>query len=118
MNQQWWPQGIGDAKGSFFLTDNPITVQFIHRGLAYALFIAVLLWFARARRLPSTPVFRYFRVLPPLLVVVQLLLGIFTVLHAANSRDLLWWGVAHQFTAMLLLAAVVVNLYLLTARRA
>lgn len=117
MNQQWWPQGIGDAQGSFFLTDNPITVQFIHRGLAYVLFVAVLLWYARARRLPATPVFRYFRVLPPVLVVVQLLLGIFTVLHAANSRDLLWWGVAHQFTAMLLLAAVVMNLYLLTMKR-
>jgi len=51
------------------------------------------------------------------MVLVQLILGIFTVIHAVNSRDLLWWGVAHQFVAMLLLVSMVLNLYLLSAKR-
>lgn len=117
MNQQWWPAGIGDAQGSNILTDNPITVQFIHRALAYLLVIAMVGWFASARKIQASGIFRSTRLLPPVVVVVQLLLGIFTVLHSVNSRDLLWWGVAHQFVAMLLLVVVVINLYLLSAPR-
>jgi cytochrome c oxidase assembly protein subunit 15 len=117
MNQQWWPAGIGEAKGGFLLTDNPITVQFIHRALAYLLVMAVLAWYVISRRVQSNGIFRRFRILPPVMVLLQLILGIFTVLHAGNSRDLLWWGVAHQFVAMLLLVSVILNLYLLSAKR-
>jgi heme A synthase len=52
------------------------------------------------------------------LVLLQLLLGILTVVNAPNRIALLWWGVAHQFTAMLLLAALLVNAYLLSGSRA
>jgi heme A synthase len=49
--------------------------------------------------------------------VLQLLLGIFTVMHADNTRSLLWWGVAHQFVAMLLLVSLVVNVFVLRPAR-
>jgi cytochrome c oxidase assembly protein subunit 15 len=117
INQQWWPAGIGDQEGSFLYTDNPITVQFIHRLLAYLLVIAILAWYAMARKVHSTGLFSSFRILPPIMVLIQLILGIFTVLHSVNSQDLLWWGVAHQFVAMLLLVSVILNLYLLTMKR-
>jgi heme A synthase len=59
---------------------------------------------------------RYFnalRALPLLLVLVQVVLGILTVLYANNSTGLLWLGVAHQFTGMMLLLSFVGVTYLL-----
>lgn len=113
LNGQWWPLGMQETKGGFSPTDNPITVQFIHRGLAYLLVAAMGWWYLNARRWNTRGLFSKTRHWPIVLVILQLLLGIATVLHAANSRDLLWWGVAHQFVAMLLLVALLVNSYLL-----
>jgi heme A synthase len=46
-------------------------------------------------------------VLPPLLVMLQVVLGIFTVLYSPDKQALLWLGVAHQFVAMLFLLSMV-----------
>jgi cytochrome c oxidase assembly protein subunit 15 len=113
MNGQWWPGGMRAEPGSMLLTDHPLAVQFIHRGLGYFLVISVIIWYVWAARVNGYPLFSRMRMLPLMLVLLQLALGIFTVLHADNSRDLLWWGVAHQFVAMLLLVSLVVNLFVL-----
>ena len=117
MNGQWWPGGLRTEPGSVLLTDHPLAVQFIHRGLAYILVASVILWYLRAARLNGYALFSRVRILPLVLVLLQLVLGIFTVLHAYDNRDLLWWGVAHQFVAMLLLASLVINLFLLRPAR-
>jgi heme A synthase len=41
-----------------------------------------------------------------LLVLLQVVLGILTVLNASYSSRLVWLGVLHQFTGMLLVIAV------------
>ena len=118
MNGQWWPAGISDAKGGFFLTDNPITVQFIHRGLAYLISILIVGWFLKARKISSVGMFCSYRYLPLSLVILQVVLGIFTVIYSINSRTLLWLGVSHQFVAMLLLMSLVFMAYLLNGKKA
>lgn len=118
MNGQWIPAGLQDAQSSSNWTDNPIAVQFIHRGLAYLLVLGVLAWSFMASKQTAQRPFNLWRKLPAWLVLLQLVLGILTVVNAPNRIALLWWGVAHQFTAMLLLAALLVNAYLLSGSRA
>jgi heme a synthase len=102
INGRWVPEGMASS-----FTDNPVTVQFLHRGLAYVIAIMILIWWSRSLRSKATPVFRRSRLFPPSLVVVQVVLGIFTVLYSPDKQALLWLGVAHQFVAMLLLLSLV-----------
>jgi heme a synthase len=117
MNGQWWPAGITDAKGSFFLTDNPITVQFIHRGLAYLISILIVSWYLRSKKISGAGLLGQYKYLPVLLVILQVILGILTVIYSINSRALLWLGVSHQFVAMLLLMSLVFMAYLLNGKK-
>jgi cytochrome c oxidase assembly protein subunit 15 len=118
INGQWWPAAKVDvAPNSFFLTDDPITVQFIHRFLAYLLVLLTTIWYSRARKVADHPLFRKYCKIPFLLVYFQLLLGIFTVLFSNDPKALLWLGVSHQFTAMLLLMSLVFMAYLQRDRR-
>jgi len=51
--------------------------------------------------------------LPVFMILLQVLLGIFTVLYANNASALLWLGVAHQFTGMLFLLLMVTLIFLI-----
>jgi cytochrome c oxidase assembly protein subunit 15 len=95
-------------------THDPLAVHFIHRNLAYLLTLLIVVWYLRVRQIPAGSLFTKLKVLPLVLVVVQVVLGILTVLNANNPTALLWLGVAHQFTGMMLLLAFVGVLYLLT----
>ncbi len=117
MNNQWWPTGMEAAKGGFSLTDNPITVQFIHRGLAYLISILILAWYLKARKILKPGVFGNLSYLPVLLVVLQVILGVLTVVYSTSSKTLLWLGVSHQFVAMLLLMSLVFMSYLLKGKK-
>jgi cytochrome c oxidase assembly protein subunit 15 len=90
---------------------NPITVHFIHRGLAYFLFVLVLVWWFRAKDIVFNKLFSNLRILFLLLISLQVVLGILTVLNATYNNRLLLLGVAHQFTAMLVVITVMCLLY-------
>lgn len=105
MNGMIFPQGMGRMAND--LTNNPLTVQFIHRGLAYLLFILLMVWWLKALKLKAPSLFLRTRTLPIILVTIQLVLGIFTVVFSPDKHALLWLGVAHQFVAMTLLLSLV-----------
>jgi cytochrome c oxidase assembly protein subunit 15 len=105
INGQWIPDNIALAGNA--ITNNPITVQFIHRGLAYVIAFMIFLWWSKALKTQAGPLFRNTRIWPPVLVMAQVVLGIFTVVHSPDTHALLWLGVAHQFVAMLLLLSMV-----------
>ncbi len=93
--------------------ENEIMIQFIHRGLAYILFIMVCIWTFRAYKNNATsPLFNKTKLLPIIIVSLQVVLGIFTVLHSGLKQDLLWLGVSHQFVAMLFLLVMMWEVYL------
>ena len=94
---------------------NPITIHFIHRGLAYLLFGLIISWFWKSRTIQHNRLFTQLRISLLLLVCLQVILGIVTLLNATYSNRLVWLGVAHQFTAMLLVMVVVGLLYLVRA---
>jgi cytochrome c oxidase assembly protein subunit 15 len=114
INGMWVPDSMGSKTND--LVSNPVTVQFIHRGLAYLIAVMILIWWSRARNTPASPLFIKGRTLPVILVIAQVILGIFTVLYSPNKDHLLWLGVIHQFVAMLLLLSLVWQVRLIRTR--
>jgi cytochrome c oxidase assembly protein subunit 15 len=112
INGSWWPSGLTDGKGGFFLTDNPLTVQMVHRLIAYVLALSILWWTLSSGKRGLKGLLSKTLRLPLLLVVAQVVLGILTVVNSDDARALLWLGVAHQFVAMLLLMSMMWVLYL------
>ena len=98
------------------LVNNPITVQFIHRGLAYLLFILIVIGWLKSRKINGSPLFRKLWTFTVVLIFVQVLLGILTVLNAAFADRLIWLGVSHQFAGMLLAMLVTALLFVTRSR--
>ncbi len=115
MNGVFMPDSIGSASW----INNPFNVQFWHRMLAYILVVVAIIWTVKAFKVTRrAALFHRVRALPIVLIVIQLVLGIYTVLHAPRmgssafgSYELL--AQLHQLVAMFLLMALFLNLYLL-----
>jgi len=121
-----WPDINGDLippgmlRGSWLeaLVGNRITVQFIHRTLAYVLFVLVVVWTVKAIGLCAVPAgFGPFRWLPLVLIGVQIILGISSLLtspwiEAGHWVAFDWLAQFHQITGLLFLLTMVGNLYL------
>jgi cytochrome c oxidase assembly protein subunit 15 len=118
INGSWIPSGLFRG-GSVLqaLVGDPITVQFVHRTLAYGLLLMVMVWSAKAVRLPSVPAFfRSFRWLPLMLIGMQIILGISSVLTSPWIRPQHWvsfdWlAQFHQVTGLLFLLTMVGMMY-------
>ena len=89
--------------------DNPIVVQFIHRWVAFAVAVAVILLAYEASR-AGYKGSAHFAITA---VVVQIILGIATLITGVE----LWLGVAHQGMAAILIAAIVYAAHRLGSRR-
>jgi heme a synthase len=83
---------------------NPITIHFIHRGLAYLLFILILAWRLKATAILGNRLFNILSNSFLLVATIQVVLGVITILNATHPQRLVVMGVLHQFTAMVLLA--------------
>ena len=121
INGVWFPENIhsfGDHSfnGLSFLTDHPLVVHFIHRNLAYLISLFIFIWTWKAYRINGTKLFQRSRWLPLLIVLLQVLLGIFTVLNSIKQDTFLWLAIAHQFVAMLLLLSLVFIVYIVRSR--
>jgi heme a synthase len=122
INGDWVPDGM--MTRSFI--HNAINVQFMHRGIAYLLLIAIILWFRYAAKVAErvgSPLLGKVKWWPLILVLLQVVMGIATVL-CAPLITFAHFGVyevlaeAHQLVAMFLLMSLVVNLYVAGARPA
>lgn len=94
------------------LVANPITIHFIHRGLAYILILLIGIFWFRASVVQENKLFARLRFAVLFIVLLQALLGILTVLNATHANLLVILGVSHQFVAMSLLMVVVMLLFL------
>lgn len=101
MNGEWIPSSQTSS-----LINDPLNVQFIHRALAYLLTVLVVIWWWKARSFNTGSWFGVARHFPVIIVVIQVTLGVFTVLYSPFRDQLLWLGAIHQFTAMLLLVSL------------
>jgi cytochrome c oxidase assembly protein subunit 15 len=117
INGVWFPENIHSFggrsfRGLSFLSDNPLFVHFIHRSLAYIISVLVFIWFWKANKIQGKTIFKKTKALPLLLVLLQVLLGIFSVFNAAAPNSFIWLAEAHQLTAMLLLLSLVWMYYI------
>jgi cytochrome c oxidase assembly protein subunit 15 len=94
INGSWWPQGMNELSGLRNLTDNPITVQFIHRGLAYFISILVLIGWFRSKKIQGKSLLSKCSNLLLITVVIQVLLGILTVVHSPDKQWHSGWASA------------------------
>jgi len=99
------------------LVANPIAIHFIHRGLAYLLVILIGIWWLRSRAIVNNKIFSRLRIALMLLVLLQVLLGISTVLYATYPNRLVLSGVSHQFVAMVLLMLVVSLIFIVRKKQ-
>jgi cytochrome c oxidase assembly protein subunit 15 len=112
INGEWIPSSIANDSWSS-LTHDPLAVHFIHRTLAYVIVVLIFIWFQQAKKIASTHLFKRIYWMPMAIVLLQVVLGVLTVLMANNASALLWLGVAHQFTAMLLVLVWTTVLYVI-----
>jgi heme a synthase len=117
INGIWVPENIHSFGGHHFtglsfLTDHPLVIHFIHRNLAYLISILIFIWCWKAYKVQGTRVFKKTRWLPLFMVLLQLFLGVLTVLNALNQHSFLWLAVAHQFVAMIMLLSLIWIFYI------
>lgn len=117
INGQMIPGGISQLSPWWKnLTDNKITVQLIHRSIAYLLILLVSAWWIMARRNKTNLLFNKTKWIPLILILLQVLLGVFTVIRSPFGNELVWFALAHQFTAMLFLIIMMWMLFLIRSR--
>ena len=120
INGDWVPSSLlSQSPFLFNFIDNKITIHFVHRGLAYLLFILVLIWSLQAYRISATTNYlRGSRWLPLFIVFIQILLGIATVINStqiiANRWGIFeWLAQFHQITGMLFLLCMIYMLFII-----
>ena len=115
-----WPDMNGvlfPAIGKLHWANNPVAVQFIHRMLAYILLILLFAWWFSARKYKASSLFRSLRNWTLVLVILQVSLGILSVLNAlkivpGHFGVFEWLALAHQLVGMMLLLVLTAAFYL------
>lgn len=98
--------------------ENKITIHFIHRGLAYLLFVVTIFFTIKLYQLSRiSTALRKARWIPLLLISFQVVLGIITVLTSPGIvpnhwGTFEWMAQLHQLVAMLFLLSLITILYL------
>ena len=118
INGEWIPTNLM-GQDSFFINaiDNPIWIHFVHRGLAYLLMIVIYFWNSKLLKVSGNKFWTSVRLLPVILVLVQALLGIFSVSFSAQIvpgvwGKFEWFAQMHQLVGMLLLLSMINVLYM------
>ncbi|MEL6866355.1 MAG: COX15/CtaA family protein [Bacteroidota bacterium] len=111
MNGEWFPAMLFTSASwnveNFVAYDSHpfmrTLTQFLHRGTAYLLIIISLFFFYKASKGKRTPLFNNGLYLLGTMLIIQVLLGIFTVINCKGSIPV-GLGVLHQAGALLLLS--------------
>jgi len=102
--------------------ENKITIHFVHRSLAYLIFILVCMLSVKLYSIKtSSGIFNNFKVIPFALVVLQALLGILSLVTSSGIVPnhwgaFEWFAQLHQITGMLF-ALSLVGLFFIVRRR-
>ena len=115
-------QMFSSRDGLLNLIENKIAIHFIHRSLAYILFLLIVFWTWKAYKLKDGSLFIKSRWLPFLLVCLQVILGIVAVITSVriipNHWGIFeWMAQLHQLFAMFLLLSLVWMVYLLKSKQ-
>jgi len=112
------PDGLfvnGVAKS---MLHDAITIQFVHRTIAYVLLVLILIWWFKAKQERASASFNMAKKWPPILVTIQVVFGILAVLKSTSIvlgkfGGFEWLAELHQLTGMLLLLSMISVTYIL-----
>jgi len=122
INGQWLPDNLMVDKPAILnFIDNKVLIHFIHRGLAYVLFVLIIIWSFRLFRTKGPAVFVKTRWWPLAIVILQLVLGIASVLTSTGIVPgrwgaFEWMAQLHQLTGMFLLLSLVGLLFMVRSQ--
>ena len=111
-HQQWTVENFVNYDSSAFA---PALVQILHRSTAYLLTIIGLVYFVRGIKAIKIPVFRRGILLLISMLVIQVLLGISTLINCIGTIPV-GLGVLHQAGALILLGIALFMNYQLSAK--
>lgn len=117
MNGVWVPENLWADEYGHPLINNKLTIQFIHRSLAYLIFILInVVCFVIIRNANKTYNVFKFAKWPLIFVWLQLILGICTVLSSNNIIPNDWrsfetFALLHQLVGMLTMVSLVMMIY-------
>ena len=125
-----WPTINGDYVPTNLFSDpvfllnfieNKILVHFMHRGIAYVLLALVIYWTVKLYQINGSSFFNRIKIFPLLLVVLQVLLGIASLLYARSIIPGVWgifeWmAQIPQLVGMSLLLSLVATYYVMRAQ--
>ena len=101
---------------------NPIAIQFLHRLLAYCIFIIIIIWWHKIKKANPSVSLKNVTNISLGLLILQVLLGIFSVL--LSTKIVLgrfgvfeWFALIHQLVGMLLLLSLVANLFYIKSNK-
>lgn len=127
INGSYLPSGMTSYQGkeeTFFsaLVNNPLTIHFIHRNLAYVLTVLIIAWTFVVVKERRSLFFNRLKWMPLVLVLIQVALGVATVLTSIKKVPQKWgvfeWNAQlHQFTAMLLLLSLISVFFLYSSKK-
>lgn len=117
INGSWVPASINElSPWHHNLFNNKIMVHFLHRGWAYLILIVNVIFIIKARKTGNNNLFRFFSRSMQVLILLQVMLGILTVMNGTFPDRLVWLGTAHQFVAILLASNLTVLQFLVRSR--
>ncbi len=120
-----WPKINGDWIPNLFQQTpfianflyNKITIHFIHRNLAYAIFIFALIWWVKSKNV-NFLFHQFLRRALLILLSIQIALGIFTVVVSPDYLLMRLPAVLHQFVGMLLFVLLFIVLFVVRKTQA
>lgn len=109
MGDQWVAPGVWDAQQNSYynFTQNIVFIQFFHRWFAFVVVGAVVYMALRTAYVEVSKVGRWALRVAPAIVVLQVILGIFTLLKGVNPH----LALTHQSVGLVLLLSVLVVAY-------
>lgn len=113
INGSYFPDLFSENGGDFWhnITSNLITVQFIHRNLAYLILLLIIIFTVKLYQQNKRSKLYKLRNLPIAITLVQVVLGITTLVTYLNEHNKLVFGVLHQLFGILTIGTLVVTLY-------
>jgi cytochrome c oxidase assembly protein subunit 15 len=91
--------------------DNPAFIQFMHRNLAYILTVLLLWFWYKNKVIISIKSF----MLVPYMLLLQVMMGVVTLLFTTDKVPL-FWGVAHQSGALILLSLLLITRFRISSK--
>lgn len=104
INGFFFPPVLARSAGDW--VNDPLTLHFVHRNLAYLITAAVMAFWVRLLRSPSRGHWRWTRHVPAWAVLLQLGLGVATVLSVGDEGAFIALAAAHQLGAAVLMLAL------------